>query len=377
MNSYQKVIRGRDSLKKLPEMMNKLHVSNPMIIGNDQMISILMRNHPFLFSSTVFSSFHTKPDFSDAVSGSDTYSKSSCDGLVSIGGCSSIDTAKAIKACLNTVSKEDIMQNRFFVKKQIPHIAVPGTAGTGSEATQFAEICMDGIKVSLDHEMLRPDGAVLDSALLDFLPEYHKSTSALCALAHGVESYWSSSYNDDCRVHAYLAIIGILDNMNAYLKGNPHAADEILDASYQSGKAIQMKKTTAVSEIAGVLACRSGISYGHACMLTITVLWEMMAEREELMDVLSDLSLKMRLGSLQMAPRLLKGIMYDLELPIPQLPDGIALDELADTVNMQKLNHHPVRITREDIKEIYRRAMTPMCANERKACVDIWRYYGR
>ena len=78
-----------------------------------------------------------------------------------------------------------------------------------------------------------------------------------------------------------------------------------------------------------------------------------------------------------MAPRLLKGIMYDLEMPIPPVPDEETLDELAGSVNVERLSNHPVQMTKEEIKEAYRRAMTPQCDNEKQACLDIWRYYGR
>ena len=104
---------------------------------------------------------------------------------------------------------------------------------------------MNGSKVSLNHAELKPDGVILDSALLDSLPAYHKKSCALDALAQGIESYWSRGSNDDSKVHAYLAVIGVLDNLKAYLEGDPHAASEMLDASFQSGKAIQITRTTA------------------------------------------------------------------------------------------------------------------------------------
>ena len=377
MNSYQKVIRGRGSLKKLPEMMDKLNIRNPLIVGTEPLTGTLLRNNPFLRPYTVFSSFHTNPVLSDIVSGAETYCRLSCDGLVSVGGDSSVDTAKGIKARLNAVSEESVIQNRFSVNSFIPHIAVPCTAGTGSEATQFAVVYVDGLKVCLDHKMLRPDGVVLDSTMLNSLPEYLKKTGALLALTQGIESYWNKNSNDDSRVHAYLAIIGILDNLNAFLDGNPHAADEIIDSCFQSGKAIQMTKTAAVHEMSCILGSYTGIALGHACMLMLPVLWEMLAVRDEMNDILTDLSIKMRLGNIQMAPRLLKGIMYELGLPFPKLPDDITVKELADSVNNQQLNNYPVRITHHEVEEAFRRALTPLCVNEKMACVDLWRYYGR
>ena len=377
MAGYQKVIRGRDSLKRLQEMTGKLGIRKPMIVGMEPLTGLLMKKNPWLLSSPVYSDFHANPDLADTEKGAAVYIRENCDGLISVGGGSSIDTAKAIKARLNAACEEDIIHSRLSGTAACPHIAVPGTAGTGSEATQIAVAYVNGIKVSLNHEMLKPDGVILDASLLDSLPLYHKKSCALDALAQGIESYWSRGANDDSRVHAYLAIIGVLDNLKNYLNGDPHAAEEMLDASYQSGKAIQITRTTAAHAMSYMLTKRMGLAHGHACMITLPTLWEMMQEKEEMQDTLRDISEKMRLGDMRMAPKLLKGILYDLEMDIPPVPDEETLDELAGSVNVERLNNHPVTMTKDEIKTAYRRAMTPLRENEKLACLDIWRYYGR
>lgn len=377
MNEYQKVVRGRGSLGRLPELMKKLGISKPMIVGMEPLTGTLLKKNPVLLASPVFSSFHPNPDLSDTEAGADMYLREHCDGLVSIGGGSSIDTAKAIKTRLNAKTEDDIIHSRLDHTVSCPHIAVPGTAGTGSEATQIAVVYVNDTKVSLNNEELKPDGVILDSTLLDSLPVYHKKSCALDALAQGIESYWSKGSNDDSKVHAYLAIIGVLDNLKAYLEGDPHAADEMLDASFQSGKAIQITRTTAAHAMSYMLTKRMGIAHGHACMLTLPTLWEMMQEHDEMKELLNDLTSKMRLGDMRMVPRLLNGILYDLEMKIPELPDEETLEELASSVNVERLNNHPVQLTREEIKSTYRRSMTPLCDNEKQACIDVWRYYGR
>ena len=377
MSEYQKVIRGRGSLNKLPHLMEKLGIRKPMIVGMEPLTGTLLKKVPALLACPVFSAFHPNPDLADTETGLEIFLRESCDGLVSIGGGSSIDTAKAIKARMNAATEEETAQNRYTFEKPCPHIAVPGTAGTGSEATQIAVVYVNGRKVSLNHPGFRPDGVVLDASLLDSLPVYHKKSCALDALAQGIESYWSRGSTEDSKVHAYLAVIGVLDNLKGYLAGDPHAADEMLDASFQSGKAIQITRTTAAHAMSYMLTKRLGLAHGHACMLTLPTLWEMMADHDEMKDVLKDLSEKMRLGDPVMAPRLLKGILYDLEMEIPQVQDEAMLDELADAVNVERLNNHPVTMTKEEIKQAYRHALTPMCDNEKQACLDIWRYYGR
>ncbi len=377
MSEYQHVVRGRGSLNKLPALMEKLGFRRPLIVGMEPLTGTLLKRNPSLLASPVFSAFHPNPDLSDTEAGAEIFRREACDGLISVGGGSSIDTAKAIKARLSAGSEDDVIHSRLTVSGPCPHIAVPGTAGTGSEATQIAVVYVGGKKVSLNHPELRPEGVVLDAALLDSLPVYHKKSCALDALAQGIESYWSRGSNDDSKVHAYLAIIGVLDNLKAYLEGDPHAADEMLDASYQSGKAIQITRTTAAHAMSYMLTKRLSLAHGHACMLTLPTLWEMMQEHEEMRETLGDLSAKMRLGDMRMAPKLLKGILYDLEMPIPPVPDEETLEELAASVNTERLSNHPVAMTKDEIREAYRRAMTPLCENEKQACLDIWRYYGR
>ena len=377
MNGYQKVIRGRDSLKRLPEMMEKLGIRKPLIVGMDPLTGMLMKKVPALIPDPVFSAFHPNPDLADSKAGADVFFREECDGLISVGGGSSIDTAKAIKARMNADTDNDVVLNRLTGRYACPHIAIPGTAGTGSEATQIAVAYADGKKISLNHLDLIPDGVILDASLLDSLPVYHKKSCALDALSQGIEGYWSRNACEDSRVHAYLAILGVLDNLKAYLTGDRHAAEEMMDASFQSGKAIQITRTTAAHAMSYMLTKRMGLAHGHACMLTLPVLWEMMQEREDMQPVLQELSSIMRLGDIRMVPKLLKGIMYDLDMPVPPMPDAKTLDELASSVNTERLNNHPVDMTKDEIREAYRRAMSPLCENEKTACLDIWRYYGR
>lgn len=169
----------------------------------------------------------------------------------------------------------------------------------------------------------------------------------------------------------------MLDNLKSYLEGDPHAADEMMDAAYQSGKAIQITRTTAAHAMSYKLTKTMGIAHGHACMLTLPTLWELMLTHEEMKETLSDLSDKMRLGDPQMGPKLLRGILFDLEMEIPPMPDAAALDALAAAVNTERLGNHPVAMSREDVRDAYRRSFVPLGENERQACLDIWNYYGR
>ncbi len=377
MYKIQKTRRGRDCLRKTPELMEKLGLSHPMIVGGKTLTARLMKNVPGLLNCPVFDAYHPNPDLEDAVQGAEQFRRGGCDGLVSIGGGSAMDTAKTIKALLSGASPEDLQNNHLPESLSMPHLAIPGTAGSGAEATPFAVIYREGRKISLSHPDLLPDGAVLDPALLETLPEYHRKSCALDALAQGIESFWCAAATEESRVHAFLAILGVLDNIRPYLAGDPHAAEQMLDASYESGRAIAITRTTAAHAMSYALSGIFGIAHGHACMLTLPVIWDRMNQEDAMRPVLNHLSETMRLGNPLMGPRLLKGLLYDLEMTIPQLPDEQTLERLADSVNPERLRNHPIPLNRDELKRIYRLSLLQPSDMERQTCLDLWQYYGR
>ena len=371
----QKMLRGRGSLSRVGEMMDKLNMTRPLWVCDGLMAGSMAEATGL--NMPVFSGFHPNPDFADAAAGAALYRAEGCDGLISLGGGSAMDTAKTIKAMLTAESDEAALNSRLPEDAGVPHIAIPTSAGTGAEATQIAVVYVDDQKVSLSHPALLPDGIVHDGSLLDTLPDYHRKSCALDALCQGIESYWSRGATEDSRVHAYLAILGVLDNLRAYLAGDPHAQDEMLEAAYRSGRAIQISRTTAAHAMSYQLTKKLGYAHGHACMLTLPYLWEHLSAREEALPIIMELADRMRLGNEIMAPRLLKGMLIDLGMEPKGRPDDATLDLLADSVNVERLGNHPEPLTREELRRIYAQALTPTTGMERQVCADLWTYYGQ
>lgn len=372
----QKVLRGRGKLTQVAELMEKLHISRPLLVCGDRLAAALAQAAPAV-AFAHFKGYHPNPDFADAAAGADMFRANGCDGLISLGGGSAMDSAKGIKAMLVASSPEDALRSRLPEGAALPHIAIPGTAGTGAEATQFAVMYVDGQKVSLSHPALLPDGVILDANLLDTLPEYHKKSCAMDALCQGIESFWAKAATEESQVQAYLAILGVLDNLRAYLAGDLRAAEAMLDAAYRSGRAIQISRTTAAHAMSYQITKRLGLAHGHACVLTLPALWDKMIDHTDCLPVLMDLAQKMRLGSEYMGSRLLAGMVIDLGLEPESMPDEATLDALADSVNLERLSNHPMGLSREDIKGIYRRAFTRRAGADRQVCIDLWKYYGQ
>lgn len=104
-----------------------------------------------------FTKFKPNPDYQSVVDGVKVFNEEKCDEIIAVGGGSVIDVAKCIKIESN---------------KEINFTAIPTTAGSGSEATQFAVIYSDGKKVSFDNQKLLPNTIYFDSTSLQSLPHY-------------------------------------------------------------------------------------------------------------------------------------------------------------------------------------------------------------
>ena len=110
VNAYQKVFRGRGSIGKIPEMFGKLGITRPLIVGSERLTGTLLRKLPGLLTAPVFNDYHPNPELEDAVPGAELFRAQECDGILSIGGGSAMDTAKAIQAILKANPRATVEQ---------------------------------------------------------------------------------------------------------------------------------------------------------------------------------------------------------------------------------------------------------------------------
>ena len=364
------LLRTRGGLQALPGLLEDLHVRRPLIVTGKHFAE---RAAALVPDAPVFGGYHPNPAWEDAATAVALYRENACDGLVSIGGGSAMDTAKAVKAMLLAADEAAALRCDFG-NQPVQHIAVPATAGSGAETTPFAVLYKEGIKFSLSHPVLLPDGVVLDPSLLASLPDYHRKSCMLDALAQGIESWWSKNATEESRVHAYLAVTGVIAHIRPYLAGDAKAAAAMLRAAYESGRAITITRTTAPHAMSYGLT-KLGYAHGHACMLTLPHLWSFAEATPEAMPALQEMANALHLGHEMIVPRLLKGLLIDIGMEPKGLPEKAVIDELAAGVKPAKLASHPAPLNDDLIKRTYRLALTPVRDPERQACLDIWRYY--
>lgn len=198
------------------------------------------------------------------------YKKNNCDCIIAFGGGSAMDCAKAIGARVARPNKSlGKMKGVLKVGKKIPLlIAIPTTAGTGSETT-LASVITDSEtrhKYAINDFNLIPNYALLDAGLTVGLPKFITATTGMDALTHAVEAYIGRSTTKQTRENALTAIKLIFENLEiAYNDGkNISARENMLKASYLAGLAFTKSYVGYVHAIAHSLGGKYNVPHGFA-----------------------------------------------------------------------------------------------------------------
>ncbi|MBR0425251.1 MAG: iron-containing alcohol dehydrogenase, partial [Clostridia bacterium] len=140
-----------------------------------------------------FRDFQPNPLYESVVKGVELFNDEKCDSIMAVGGGSAMDVAKCIKLYSNLPGDgtDGAWLKAEIVPNSIPFIAMPTTAGTGSEATRYAVIYYNDAKQSVTSESFIPSTVLMDPNALKTLPLYQKKATMMDALCHAIESFWS------------------------------------------------------------------------------------------------------------------------------------------------------------------------------------------
>jgi alcohol dehydrogenase len=198
------------------------------------------------------------------------------DVVIGVGGGSVLDFGKTVAALLTqTAGKiDDYLAKRVgFEQKPLPFVAIPTTAGTGSEVTPYASIeSKDKQKISLAHPYLFPAIAIVDPTLTYSMPAYLTACTGFDAICQAIESYWSKSNTSQSQTHSLRAIPVLLSAIRRAITkpDDVTARYEMAYASSEAGIAISETKTTAVHSVSYPMTTHFGVAHGHACALTLS-----------------------------------------------------------------------------------------------------------
>ncbi len=312
-----------------------------------------------------FDDFKPNPVYESVVEGVKLFRQFRADGLLAVGGGSSIDVAKCIKLYSSSDKpgedggwlKETINVN------EIPFMAIPTTAGTGSETTRYAVLYYRGEKQSITNKDIVPDCVLLAPQLLKSLPLYQRKATMGDALCHALESFWSINSNDESKEYSTLAIQEILKHMDGYLNNTPEGNEGMLKAANVAGKAINISQTTAGHAMSYKITGIYGLAHGHAAMLCNKALFPWTINNadkcvdirgsEYLKNLFDDIAGAFGVDSIEDAVNKFEDIFEKLELDIPSVTDE-RLNELVHSVNALRLKNHPIKLDEDDMVELYR-----------------------
>jgi len=192
-----------------------------------------------------------------------------CDGLVSVGGGSAIDTAKAMAIVLTEGgSIRDHQGSMRLQRRQTPHIAIPTTAGTGSEVSVYIVVKDHAAreKMLFMEERVLPDCAILDPTVTTGMPKLLTAATGLDALTHAVEAYTSMNRNPVSDANALHAMRLVARHLPAAVDdgSDVEARGQMLIASTLAGVAFNAAGVGLVHAMAHVIGARHGVHHGTA-----------------------------------------------------------------------------------------------------------------
>ncbi|MEN5030752.1 iron-containing alcohol dehydrogenase [Pseudomonas sp. Ps21-P2] len=371
-----KLITGPAAIEQLSAELTRLNVQNPLIVTD----AILVKSGTVDLALAqlggrrygLFDRVKPEPEISIVEDCTRAYRDGGHDGLIGVGGGSAIDIAKGVAAF---ASHEGPLAELFGVdlvkRKGPPLIAIPTTAGTGSEVTNVA-IFSDKqaqLKKGIVSDYLLPDVALVSPLMTLTCPRSVTAASGVDALVHAIKAYLSvnaSPITDAIALGAIKLIVKALPKAYA----NPsslQAREDMATASLMAGMAFGNAGVGAVHALAYPLGGRFNIAHGvsNALLLPYVMEWNKLACVERMRDIADAMGVRVAHLSDRDAADLAVKAMADLCAAV-EIPSGLrsfnvpedaipAMAEEASKID-RLMRNNPRKLTAADIEKIYRAA---------------------
>ena len=367
-----------DSLARLPEVLRHFGASRALVVVDLAAVSAagltseIKRGLADLEGAVWFDRFTPNPTSDQAAKAARTASGEGADVVIAIGGGSCHDTAKiAALAAATPEAIDDLARGGDAGHaKPLPLIAVPTTAGTGSDATHFAAIYVEGRKISVAHPALRPAAAVLDVRLHEAMPAEIAATTGLDALAQALESTWAVGSTDASL--AFAAAAGALIHRHllpSVRDGTTLDRTAMMLAARLAGEAINISKTTAAHALSYELTQTFGVPHGLAAALTLGHVGRANARVGE--DDCNDLrgpdyvrsrvhdACRLLDADPETLPQVVEALLGELNLPSTLAAIGVTGEDchrLAQHVNTERLSNNPRHLDAPELAPLLARA---------------------
>ena len=268
-----KIFFGRGQAGRLAEILSGLGLESCVLVcdpffgdkGRE-----LMADCPMV--KAVFSHVEPNPQLSGAKAAADLARVHGAQGIIGLGGGSSMDTAKFAAAIASGDAPGEICYaTAKFPAAPLKIIAIPTTAGTGSEVTQVSVMNNGPEKKTINHPAFMPLAAVVDPELMVSVPPRVTMATGLDALAHALEGYWSKRHQPITDLFAIEAVRRALAYLErAYRDGaDMEAREEMAYAALLAGLAFGQPKTAGSHACSYPLSMDYHLPHGEACAFTL------------------------------------------------------------------------------------------------------------
>lgn len=285
-NYYQPVrIRfGNKSVQYLPEEVQKLPGQKGLLITSPSFVKRGLAGQiaaqPENNICAVYSQVSPNPDVTECAACVAMIKAYHCDFVVALGGGSVLDCAKAAATiCMAELPVTAFMENPSLLPQEhLPFIAIPTTAGTGSEVSCVSVLSdhEKGTKKPLSCAGFYPTVAIVDPELTYTVPPYITACTGMDVFCHALEAYWSKKHQPICDALAVHALNLVLSYLRVAYQQPTHAIarEKMAEASVIAGLSFTMPKTNSAHACSYPLTSIWGIPHGEACALTIDTFLE-------------------------------------------------------------------------------------------------------
>ena len=318
-----------------------------------------------------FYEFEENPKLHDIEKGLKFFKQKKCDFVIAVGGGSVMDIAKSINILpANEGEPEEYIKNRKIIKNRGNIlVAVPTTAGSGSEATKFAVLYINKTKYSLEHEFILPDYAIIDPQFTMSLPKNITASTGMDALSQAIESYWCINSTNESKKYATQAIKLIMKNLlDAVNNPSKESREAMARAAHLAGKSINISKTTACHAISYPITSYFSVPHGHAVALTLALMlvYNSQVTEEDTLDkrgvsyvrmTINEIVNLLGASSVEDASKKITTLMRKMGLSTELSDLGIKTDKdigviIKNGFNPDRVKNNPRKLTEGALREI-------------------------
>jgi alcohol dehydrogenase class IV len=327
----QNLISGSDSINRLAGLIRQRRYQRILVVSGQHAGKKIFS--PIIELPGVdLHYYHPQPGLPDSVATHLDWQKIPWNPelIIAFGGGRILDTAKMM------IWFGRDQQKPFF-------IALPTTAGSGSEATPFAVVYEGLEKKSISDPVLLPDLVFLDASLLKNLPSIQRAISGIDALAQAIEALWNRHATEHSDRYALEALSILWNDLEDFVHQPEAVRDKnILWAAHLSGKAIAITRTTGCHALSYYLTANHGISHGQAVAFFLPMFFlfneKAMAGRGE--KIYSQLGVASAAEAFEAIQNLME--RCGLAIRFSQTGEKVDVERLLASVNQERFSNNPV-----------------------------------